>query len=94
MKRFALKLVPDAEPDADGEWIVADLPADVDPFALAPRDGYHVVAVGRPDDPRDGGPMHLMGRVLPPAPYQFSLEWVTRALAHKAPKSGVETDPA
>ena len=31
------------------------------------------------DDPRDGGPMHLMDRPLPEAEHQFKLSWLGEA---------------
>jgi len=74
--RLMLKVVPDAEPNDDGRWIEAEVPAGFNPYDLAPIPGHHVVQYHEADDPRDGGPMHLMTQPLPPAPYQFDRSWL------------------
>lgn len=72
-----LKLVPDAEPNADGVWASVDgVPPDVRPFDLKPRTGYHVVATDVRDH-RDGGPMHRMADPEPPAELHFNLSWLS-----------------
>lgn len=81
MARYDLKLVPDAEPNADGFWIEAEVPNGFDLFKLTPKPGHHVVQARPTQDPRDGGPMHRMADPLPPAPYQFDASW----LAEPAP---------
>jgi hypothetical protein len=63
-----VKLVPDNDLNADGQWVEMDVPASLfDVFAWTPLPGYHVVAyaVTRSDawpqagtDLQDGGPMH------------------------------------
>lgn len=54
--RRMLKIVPDAEPNADGEWIDADVPFQFKGRALydfIPRSGYHIVQSAAPRYPRD-----------------------------------------
>lgn len=55
--RWMLKIVPDAEPNAEGEWIDADVPCQFEGQALwdfIPRPGYHVVQSRAPRYPREG----------------------------------------
>lgn len=53
--RWLLKIVPDAEPNADGEWIDADVPVqfEEDVYSFIPRKGWHVVQKAAPKYPRD-----------------------------------------
>lgn len=76
MARLDLKIVPDSEPNAEGRWIETEVPPGFDVFKLTPVEGHHVVSVRASDDPRAGGPMHLMSRPLAPAPYQFNASWL------------------
>jgi hypothetical protein len=77
--RYDLKIVPNAQPNADGEWIEAEVPKGFDIIKLTPKPDHHVVAVRTTQDPREGGPMHLMSRPLSPAPYQFEASWLLTA---------------
>ena len=62
-RRWLLKIVPDAEPNADGEWIDADVPIQFDDnraiYDFVPREGWHVVQRRRPEYPRDTEPFAL-----------------------------------
>lgn len=54
--RLMLKIVPDDDPNADGEWIDADVPCQFEGKALydfIPRPGYHIVQSAAPKYPRD-----------------------------------------
>lgn len=55
--RWMLKIVPDAEPNAEGEWVDADVPCQFDDdkkiYDFVPRPGYHVVQRAAPKYPRD-----------------------------------------
>ena len=61
---YDVKIVPDAEPNADGRWIVIEvLEADVKNglYNLYPVPGHpdhHIVMYRRTPHPQDGGPMH------------------------------------
>jgi len=52
-----LKIVPDAEPNADGEWIDADVPCQFDDakkiYDFVPRPDWHVVQRAAPTYPRE-----------------------------------------
>lgn len=64
MARFDLKIVPDAEPNADGEWVTEDVPAAFTGraiFSFVPKPGYHVVQARKVPSLQDGGPMHARG---------------------------------
>jgi hypothetical protein len=59
-RRWMLKIVPDAAPNADGEWVDADVPCQLDSnreiYNFVPRPGYHVVQRAAPTYPRDSEP--------------------------------------
>lgn len=61
-RRWMLKIVPDAEPNADGEWIDADVPCQFDDdrkiYDFVPRPGHHVVQRAAPKWPRDTRSTH------------------------------------
>ena len=60
--RWMLKIVPDAEPNAEGEWIDADVPCQFcGPKAIydfIPRPGWHVVQRDHPKWPREIASTH------------------------------------
>lgn len=59
MPKYDLKVVPNAEPNADGEWMTdVEVPAGVRIYDFVPRKGHHVVQGSPSRDPQDGGPMH------------------------------------
>jgi hypothetical protein len=60
MPMMQVKVVPDAQPNADGVWELHDVPKTKGrgTFDFVPRPGFHIVAMRKPDDPQDGGPMH------------------------------------
>jgi|TARA_R100000049_G_C1926070_1_gene70520 hypothetical protein len=64
MIRVSLKIVPDAEPNADGRWIDAEVPADAAFFKLRPIAEHHVVAYRKSHDPQYV------------AEYQFNTSWI------------------
>ncbi len=43
MPLLELKIVPNDRPNADGEWVVMDVPEDRNPFDFVPKENYHVV---------------------------------------------------
>jgi hypothetical protein len=43
MPLLELEIVPNERPNADGEWIVADVPKHCNPFDFVPKENYHVV---------------------------------------------------
>ena len=43
MPLLELKIVPNDRPNADGEWVVMDVPEDCSPFGFVPKENYHVV---------------------------------------------------
>lgn len=60
MPLYQIKLVPDAEPNADGTWHTAGVPLGFqahDFWNWAAKPGFHIVDY-RSHDPQDGGPMH------------------------------------
>lgn len=56
-QRWMLKIVPDDRPNADGEWIDADVPCqfndDREIYNFIPRPGWHVVQRSAPRWPRE-----------------------------------------
>lgn len=56
-RRWMLKIVPDASPNADGEWIDADVPCQFDSdkeiYSFVPRPDWHVVQRAAPTYPRE-----------------------------------------
>ena len=58
---FGLKIVPNAELNADGEWIRVEVPHGTCVWDFEPRPGYHVVSYQTPRSLRDGGPMGATG---------------------------------
>lgn len=56
--RMHLKVVRDRLPDEEGFWVSCDVPNGADPMKHVWREGWHVVAVRKPGDLQDGGPMH------------------------------------
>lgn len=56
-RRWMLKIVPDAEPNSDGEWIDADVPfqfwEEKQIYNFVPRPGWHVVQRTEPKWPRE-----------------------------------------
>lgn len=60
MPLYQIKLVPDAEPNADGTWHTAGVPLGFqaqDFWNWAAKPGFHIVDY-RSHDPQNGGPMH------------------------------------
>ena len=74
--RVLLKLVPDAEPDADGFWEEAEVPPGLPLFKLKPLTDHHIVAYRAADSLQDGGPMHAEFLYQPPAKLQFNKDWL------------------
>ena len=61
-RRWMLKIVPDARPNADGEWIDVDVPCQFDSdraiYSFVPRPGWHVVQRSAPTWPRETRSTH------------------------------------
>ena len=59
MPLYRVKLVPDAEPNSDGSWHLAEVPPGLlgrDFWNWVPKEGYHIVGY-EAYSPQDGGPM-------------------------------------
>lgn len=61
MTTLDLKIVPDDQPNAPGEWVRQEVPHGSDPYDHVPKPGYHVVRYQSPRSLRDGGPMYSTG---------------------------------
>ena len=57
MRRFAVKLAPNSDPNAEGGWVSYWAETAPELGFLEIKPDHHVVRV-RSDDPQDGGPMH------------------------------------
>jgi len=66
---YRIKLVPDAEPNADGTWHYAEVPPGLkgkDFWNWKAKPGFHIVNY-EAHNPQDGGPMHA-NHLPQPAP--------------------------